>query len=131
MLFRKIILLIEILFASLIASFLLRTSFKALNSKVLTPTYSSSGNTVSIKFLYQLSNRILQVGKYLPWRFMCYEQALTARIILNRRRQSNQLYIGFKDEDGKRKIHAWLNSQDITLTGFRRMEEYHVINSFH
>lgn len=61
---------------------------------------------------------IQRVNANAPWKTECYTQALTGKILLNKRKLKPTLYIGFKkDLSGKYKGHAWLKYQDYFVTG--------------
>ena len=72
---------------------------------------------------------VTRVDRYVPWGTECYTQALTARIMLNRRSVSSVLIVGFKKEQGSLiKGHAWLKIGPYFITGFRHDIETYVIN---
>ena len=57
-------------------------------------------------------------NKYTLWKTECYTQAITAKILLNRKDIDGTIYIGFKkDQNGKYLGHAWLRSFDRIITG--------------
>lgn len=57
-----------------------------------------------------------------PWKSKCLVKALTAQIMLTRRKISSTLYLGVaKDKDNYNKLvaHAWLRSGQVIITGAR------------
>jgi len=69
------------------------------------------------KELYQVISIIQIISKYLPF-MKCYNKALTARILLNRKGYHSTLFIGFRRDDKQQlKGHASLESNGIIITG--------------
>jgi hypothetical protein len=69
--------------------------------------------------------------KYAPWPTECYTQALTAKILLQRRSISSVLYIGFKKgANNKFEGHAWLISQNHVITGHCDFSQFQVHSFF-
>lgn len=66
-----------------------------------------------------ISNAIRRTKHYLPGRIMCLEKAVAAKLMLNRRNISSQLYFGLtKDAEGHQlKAHAWLKYGSSFVTG--------------
>jgi hypothetical protein len=68
---------------------------------------------------------------YTPWKSECYTRALTAKILLKRKRIPSTVYIGFrKESDGTYAGHAWLRSFDRIVTGREEMNGY-IVHSFY
>jgi len=66
-----------------------------------------------------------------PWRTKCFEQALTAKMMLNRRGVASTTYFGVKkDGRGVLAAHAWLKSGEFVVTGWQRIKEYTVVGEF-
>jgi len=55
-------------------------------------------------------------GNYLL-KTKCLAQALAVHILLNRKRIINKIQIGFIKGGNKLSAHAWVNAEDIILTG--------------
>lgn len=78
-----------------------------------------------IRFAIKLCDR------YTPWPTECYTRALTAKIMLNRRKVNGTLFFGFhRDESGEMKGHAWLKSCGIIVTGFCDFSKYEIHSAF-
>jgi hypothetical protein len=67
-----------------------------------------------------------------PWRTMCFEQALAAKMMTRRRGLPSVIYFGVKKEADNDKIqaHAWLKSGEFVVTGWQRMNSYRVVAEF-
>lgn len=58
------------------------------------------------------------VSRYTPWESKCFVKALTAQIMLKRRKVSATLYLGVaKDENNNPIAHAWLRSGTDIIAG--------------
>jgi len=69
-------------------------------------------------FRKSLQQAMILCDKYTLWKTECYTQAITAKILLNRKHIDGTIYIGFKkDQNGKYLGHAWLRSFDRIITG--------------
>ena len=80
-----------------------------------------------IKLLKRL---IFRIAELLPWKCVCFPQAIAGQRILNKKKLTSTLYLGLKKEDGEMKAHAWLRHQQYIVTGDNGIEKYTVINSF-
>jgi hypothetical protein len=67
-----------------------------------------------------------------PWRTMCFEQALAAKMMTRRRGLRSVIYFGVKKEADNDKIqaHAWLKVGEFVVTGWQRMNSYKVVAEF-
>lgn len=68
-----------------------------------------------------------------PWRTKCFEQALAAKRMLRKRGLVTTIYFGVcKDpKDNKKFIaHAWLDCEDVRITGGNNVDQYTVLASF-
>ena len=74
---------------------------------------------------------IKMCDKNVPWKTECYTNALTAKIMLKRRKLVSTLYFGFyKDNSGKLIGHAWLQSSGIIVSGFCNFSKFQVHSVF-
>lgn len=72
---------------------------------------------------------VTRVDRYVPWGTECYTQALTAKLMLRKRKVCTLLIVGFrKDEAGEIQGHAWLKIGPYYITGFRHDIDTYVIN---
>lgn len=78
------------------------------------PDFEDSSDIV---ILQQIRRAIKRANKLAFWRNVCLVQSITARIMLNRRGISSQIYLGLRFEDGKKlAAHAWLKSGSLFIT---------------
>lgn len=81
--------------------------------------------------LAAIGQAIRRAARIAPWHAMCYEQALTARWMLTRRRYRTVLYIGMrKGERVALEGHAWLRVGDYIVTGNTQLDTYTVVGTF-
>lgn len=75
---------------------------------------------------------IFMTSANVPWKSVCLDQALTAMMMLNRRKLPNTLYLGVKIDEAKRKIeaHAWVKCNDKILVGGPQSKEFKVVAFF-
>jgi len=85
----------------------------------------------SLEFRKSLQSAMRLCDRYTFWKTECYTQALTAKIILNKKGIPGTVYIGFnKTEKGEYKGHAWLRSYDRVITGDTEKNSY-TVHSFY
>jgi len=69
-----------------------------------------------------------------PWRSMCLEQAIAAKVMLRRRRVPNTLYLGVARGPSAGEppmiAHAWLRSGTVQVTGGAPVDQYAVVSTF-
>lgn len=66
-----------------------------------------------------------------PWQSKCLVKALTAQLMLARRKISSTLYLGVaKDNDNKLLAHAWLRSGQAVITGERERVAFKEVARF-
>lgn len=73
---------------------------------------------------------ILSVSRRTPWRSMCFEQAITASLILKVLGISHQISFGLNTDNDKLKAHAWLKVNDIWVTGFMTSMDFTAVSVF-
>ena len=80
-----------------------------------------------------ISNSLEKLSPRLPFRSMCFEQALAFKLMLNRRKISSTVYFGVRSEKDSKtpiKAHAWTRSGDFYATGTEGKEEFKVVSFF-
>lgn len=80
-----------------------------------------------------IGKAIRKFSRLTPFRSLCFEQALTCKMMLNRRRISSTIYFGLSKEKFKGnelQAHAWLRSGDIYLTGRKGMKNFKIVAFF-
>ena len=79
--------------------------------------------------LFKIKTAVARCNRYAPWNTECLTQALTAKWMLEKRKITSLLIIGFKkDADSEIRGHAWLKVGDFFITGYRPDLENYVIN---
>ena len=77
-----------------------------------------------------LKGLIVRISELLPWRCVCFPQAIAGQRILNKKNIPSTLYLGLLKENGEMKAHAWLRSGQYIVAGYNDISKYTVINSF-
>jgi hypothetical protein len=86
---------------------------------------------ISADFRKSLQSAIRLCSKYTIWKTECYAQALTAKIILNKKGIPGTVYIGFKKSvNGAYMGHAWVRSFDRFICGYEEKNSY-TVHSFY
>lgn len=82
--------------------------------------------------LHQLAIAIARGCHYSFWRTLCFEQAITAKLMLRRRGFQSIIYFGVYKNPVTQNIeaHAWVNVNGFMITGGRNLNLYSVISSF-
>ncbi len=85
----------------------------------------------SLEIVRKVQQAVRRCDRYTPWKTECYTQALTGKILLQRRYIPSTLYIGFKkDDQAKYKGHAWLKVEECFVTGYNRQLPQFYIHAF-
>lgn len=89
--------------------------------------------STDLKLLQLIQCSILRAARRSPWRTMCFEQALTARIMLLSRGNRSVIFFGVdrqNNEEKAMKAHAWLISEGFTVTGGKNNSDYTIVGRF-
>lgn len=78
----------------------------------------------------KLANHVKSIGKKVPFRVKCFEQALAIQLLLNRRGIPSEIAFGLSNKTDKLSAHAWRISQGVTLSGQKGKENFSKIKSF-
>lgn len=74
---------------------------------------------------------IRAVARRMPFRTMCLEQGLSARVILHRRGVPTTLYYGvMKGPEGQLMAHLWVRSDAIDVIGTEELERFTLLATF-
>ncbi len=88
----------------------------------------------SIVFLKLIHISILRACRRSPWRTMCFEQALCARMMLKRRNINSVIFFGLNkaSEGNKEKLvaHAWVRCSGFPVTGGKDNSAYTIVGRF-
>jgi hypothetical protein len=97
-------------------------------------TKEANQNEAPAYLLQLIQVSISRAGKRSPWRTLCYEQALTARMMLRKRKYKSVIYFGLqKNPESEKKnlrAHAWLVCSGFNVTGEKYNENYSVVGRF-
>jgi Transglutaminase-like superfamily len=63
-----------------------------------------------------------------PWRALCLEQALAAKMMLRRRGITSTMYLGVATHPVK--AHAWVRVGDVNVTGGSEVDRFAVVATF-
>jgi hypothetical protein len=87
----------------------------------------------SLEEFRKLKRAISRASRVAPWRTKCFEQAITGKIMLRRRKHPSTLYLGVCKDKVKGeglKAHAWLRTGQYILTGREGMRQFTVVGVF-
>ncbi|WP_080237074.1 lasso peptide biosynthesis B2 protein [Spirosoma rigui] len=95
-------------------------------------TYVSREPTVhQLARINQISLALQRVAKYTPWRCKCFEQGLTAKLLLQLTGVQSTLVFGVTyDENVKLLAHAWLTCGSVVVTGGSGADQFKEIAVF-
>lgn len=95
---------------------------------------SSDYHIVSNELLEIIRISILRACHRSPWRTKCFEQALSARMMLRRRGKISVIYFGLNksllNQREKMAAHAWLKCSGVIVTGGKNNEMFTVVGRF-
>lgn len=87
--------------------------------------------TINEPLLSDIKLAIIRACRYSPWRTMCFERALTAKMMLKRRKFVSTIFFGvYKDPTNKLNAHAWVKTGEYVITGGGNLNYYTVLSSF-
>ena len=110
--------------------------FKKLAKRIGTLGQESTSNiTVQQQLIgIEIGRVIKKISLYTPFRSLCFEQALTCKLMLNRKKISSTIYFGLaKSETAEAtnlKAHAWLRSGEKILTGNKGKDKFKMLALF-
>lgn len=88
-------------------------------------------NTDQIQLIEIEKKNLRRLKKFLPWKVKCFEEAITAKKVLNRYNIESTLFLGVaKEEESNLKAHAWLKSGEVFVTGERGYTNYTVVGFY-
>jgi hypothetical protein len=107
--------------------------FKQVAKKMAKPSRTISPQNDESKLLgraVKFSQIVKSLSKKVPFRAMCFEQALSMQLLLKRRGLTSEIYFGVNTKKDKLSAHAWCVYNDVTLTGEKSKEEFVVLKRF-
>lgn len=85
----------------------------------------NKSTTIDRNYLQSVATALKLTNKYMPFTIKCRHEALTATLLLKRKKIPYQVYVGFRpDENGKIMGHVWTMAGDCFVTGHCKKEEY-------
>ena len=78
----------------------------------------------------QLSQITKSISKKVPFRSLCFEQALAMQMLLKRRGIASEIIFGLNSKNDQLAAHAWCICQGVTLSGEKGKEQFAVLKSF-
>ena len=110
---------------------LLFCSFKRLEKRLGKKSAQLMSNENQNKELLVLIKRsIIRASKYSFWRNKCFEQSLTAAIMLRKRKIHYVLYLGLAKKNNKLVAHVWMESQGYFLVN-KGNTEFTTLSTFY
>jgi len=86
---------------------------------------------VDIKIIKVQQKNIRRLKRFLPWQIKCFEEAITAKKVLETYNIKSTLFLGVAKESGKGlKAHAWLKFGDNFVAGEKGHKQY-VVTGFY
>lgn len=92
---------------------------------------TSSSNEEKKEIIFRIGWAVEQISYRTPWKSKCLVKALTAQIMLGKRKISSTLYLGVaKDKENKLLAHAWVRSGQVIITGARQRAGFKEVARF-
>ncbi len=82
------------------------------------------------KTVWLVKESVRRAASITPWRNKCFEQAITAKHMLDKRGTPSTLYLGVKKNNGRLEAHAWLRCGEQIIAGQKNYKKYTVVNFF-
>jgi hypothetical protein len=111
---------------------------KLVSFKRLVRLFSNSDTAVQpvltprqVSRLKSVKRAITSASRRTPWRSNCFEQAITASLILKVLGISHQISFGLNTDNNVLKAHAWLLVKDMYVTGYIAGLEFTAVSVFY
>ena len=98
--------------------------FKKIAAKIGVSQVETTKDSLTDNQLLLVIISLQRAVKYAIHRSKCYDQALAAKFMLNRRQLPSTLYFGLSKEDNQLSAHAWVRCGDRIVIGKRGFEKY-------
>lgn len=103
-------------------------------AKTLVTGNTSLDNTLPVDsalLIEEIGLAVTRVSRFTPWRCMCLEQGLMAKVLLWQRGIPSTLVFGVANQsEGEMTAHAWLLCEKKVVVGAKGMEEFSPIATF-
>jgi hypothetical protein len=80
--------------------------------------------------IFKISRAIIRSRKIIPWKSLCLTEAITAKILLRKRKVQSTLYLGVEKDNGTMHAHAWLRCGSLWVTGRKGSQRFVVVSTF-
>lgn len=123
-------LIIEAYFYLIISFILLRViPFKVLSKRFEVEEKKLTLTPNTYKLGWDIGQSIHIASNYTPWKSLCYDRAIAAKWMLNKRRINNQLILGTLLDNNKYNFHAWIVVENQIVLN-KTYKDYHTIAVF-
>ncbi len=80
----------------------------------------------------QIRLSVARVSRFLPWRSVCIDQAMTGLMMLSRRKIPSGLCLGVKKDPNEKKLlaHAWVICGNRILIGGEQSRGFKLVSTF-
>jgi hypothetical protein len=92
--------------------------------------YGMEPNEKEEHIIYIVSCAIVRSRKIIPWKSQCLTEAITAKIMLQRRRVLSTLYLGVNKNNQDLIAHAWLRCGTTFVTGRKGAHQFVIVSTF-
>jgi hypothetical protein len=116
-------------FAHLMVRFLSLRRMAPLLGRHMTET-TTENDLASMAILRRVALAIAILSSHVPWRCLCLEQAVAAKLMLRWRGIASTLYVGASTRPGAFAAHAWLRCGTTIIIGAAGREDYSVLATF-
>lgn len=83
------------------------------------------------QYIKQVIKSINRVKKTLPWKVKCFEEAITAKRVLQSKQIQSTLYLGVdKTKQNKLIAHAWLKNGNTFFTGEKGHQQFKTVGFY-
>ena len=102
--------------------------FRKIVERVPSPD-RTTGKGVSDESAAAIGLAVERASRHIPWRTVCFHEALVAHWMLRRRSAPSTLHYGLSNSD-EFKAHTWVSLGDLIIVGGRAMGEFHCVATF-
>lgn len=83
------------------------------------------------EIIIKLSRNIRRLKKRIPWKVKCFEEAITAKKVLEKYNVKTTIYLGVaRNKEEKLIAHAWLKSGDLFISGKKGYEKFALVGFY-
>ena len=105
--------------------FILFLPFKKMAAFLGNSQIETTRDSIADRIALDVSHAVRRAARFTIHSSKCYDQALTAKLMLAYRKVSSTIYFGLaKDHDSGLSAHAWVRVGNIIVTGKRAMSKF-------